>query len=92
MKSHITAGGYKNTVSANYSSILGGSGNNDNGLAYAGIFGCNISNPLFMSACTFHVNGLNANSIPGPGPGLSVPGTVFWDVVGAAHPKALYIV
>ncbi len=38
--------------------------NNDNGLAYVGIFGSNINNPANMSANTFHVNCLNAIDTP----------------------------
>ena len=86
-------GGCNNTICGDYSAILGGSGNTvPAGFSYVGIFGQNINNPLNMSNNTLHVNGLNANSIPGPG-GLGLPsGTIFWDAPGMPWPKALYIV
>ena len=46
-----------NSVSGNYSAILGGSGNNDGGLAWAGIFGCNITATI---SCALHANQLVA--------------------------------
>lgn len=70
-------GGYNNLVTGQCSAILGGSGNNDNGLSYVGIFGCNINNPLNMSANTFHVNCLNAVDTP-PWSGSFPLGSITW--------------
>ena len=47
----------RNTRTTAYSSILGGSGNNDNGCTYAGMFGFNLG---AVANNTFHVNCLNA--------------------------------
>lgn len=77
-------GVYKNTVAANYSAILGGSGNNDGGNPYVGIYGQNITN-----TCSgyFHVNSLIAQNIQptsgGTAPPLgALPGTLYYVVVG----------
>ena len=77
----------RNTSSANYSAILGGCGNNDGGVAYAGIFGCGITAIL---PCTLHVNQLWANTLPN---GLTTPplpqNTVFWMPAGSPAPSWL---
>ena len=91
----VIAGGYNNVVTGANSAILGGSGNNDNGLAYVGIFGQNINNPLNMSANTFHVECLNAINTPAV-PNLAHPsGTIVkWDPALGPVPAnylALYI-
>jgi len=44
-----------------YSSILGGYNNNDHGLHYAGIFGCNIT---AVASCAFHANNFVAQNMP----------------------------
>jgi hypothetical protein len=69
-----------NTISGAYSAILGGSGNNDNGFAYAGIFGQNVG---AVAANMFHIESLNVNAMPGPTTGgpLLPAGTLYWDNV-----------
>ena len=85
--------GRGNRVSGPYSSILGGSGCNDNGFNYAGLYGQNVN---AVANNTFHIEGLNANAIPFGGggiPGLPA-GTVYWDfdTVNIPGAKLLYIV
>ena len=78
-------GGINNCIAGSCSAILGGSGNFDNGLNYAGIFGFNINNPAAMAANTFHVNCLNACDTPGPG-GTYPSGSIYWNYIGNILP------
>ena len=55
------AGGLNNVVAGTYSSIFGGSGNNDNGLSWAGVFGCNVN---AVQSCAFHSNNFVAQNMP----------------------------
>ena len=61
-------GGLNNTNSGSYSTILGGNGNNiPTGIAYAGIFGCNIGAgacSICVQPHTFHTECLQACSTP----------------------------
>ena len=56
------AGGLNNVVAGAYSSILGGSGNNDNGLPYTGMFGCNLN--AVTRGCAFWANELIVPDMP----------------------------
>ena len=78
----------RNTSSGAYSSILGGSGNNDGGFNWAGIFGCNIGG---QADKTFHVNCLNACDTPLAAIGLP-SGTIAKVVGGFIPPGALPLV
>lgn len=42
----------RNTSTANYSAILGGCGNNDNGIPFTGMYGCGLSATAFGAAIT----------------------------------------
>ena len=53
--------GYQNCVSGSCSVVLGGSGNNDGGYNYVGIFGCNVTGVV---ANGFHVNEVVIQDIP----------------------------
>lgn len=85
-------GGCGNQTLGNYSAILGGSGNNDNGFNYVGIFGQNIGG---VAANTFHVNCLNACSTPCITASAYPAGTIGYITAGTTIPpgaKALYII
>lgn len=69
--------GLCNTVTGNCSAILGGSGNSDGGLAWAGVFGCNVT---AVSACAFHANNFVAPNMPASLP--STPRTFYIVVSG----------
>jgi hypothetical protein len=76
------------SVSGAYSSVLGGVGNNDLGLANAHIVGGGINAVL---ANTLHINALWANAIPNfPGGFGAAPGQIYWDAPGSPG-MALYI-
>jgi len=88
--------GQTNTINANspFSAILGGNNNViPAGCSNAGIFGQGIT---AVASDTFHVNCLNANSIPGPYAGITFlpTGTVYYGTGPAIIPgaKVLYIV
>jgi len=75
-----------NTVSANYSSMVGGCGNSDAGFNFAGVFGQGIT---AVANNTLHVNCLNAAGTPGAIGGLPV-GTVFYLGSGSPVPTNSY--
>lgn len=76
-------GGAHNTVSGNFSSILGGQNNNDGGFANAHIAGSGIAlGPGVGNPNSLHINGLWANGIPF-NPLFATPGTVFALAPGA---------
>jgi hypothetical protein len=80
-----------NIVSGAYSSILGGTGNNDGGFTNAHIVGSGINAVL---ANTLHANALWANAIPNIPSGIgALPGQIYWDAPPAPdpNPRALYI-
>jgi hypothetical protein len=64
------------TSSGAYSSILGGSGNNDGGLNNVFIAGSGINAGAVGIPNALHVNGLWANGLP-VNPATAPPGTVF---------------
>ena len=72
---NFIGGGVNNQVLGSCSAILGGSGNNDGGLPYVGIFGCNITG---VTTCAFHANQFvaqnmyNATSAPPPLTGTGI--------------------
>lgn len=91
MKLHIIEGCNKNTVSANYSAILGGSGNTvAAAYQYAGIFGQNVA---AVASNTFHIECLNICAIPIAYSGLDPKWTVFTTTTppGATCALPLYI-
>jgi hypothetical protein len=55
------ANGSNNSVTGNYSAILGGSGNSDGGYSYAAVFGQGIT---AVANNTFHVQCLNVINAP----------------------------
>ena len=64
--------------------ILGGHCNNDNGLNYAGIFGCCV---IAVACNTFHVECLNACNTPVFGGSGTYPfGTIFTCCCGCGLP------
>ena len=81
--------GLNNCLSGSCSSILGGSGNCDNGIKYAGIFGCNIT---AVANCAFHANNFVAQDMYCVAAGtilppLIPPGTFYYMCcVGALCP------
>ena len=89
---NFIGGGVNNQVLGSCSAILGGSGNNDGGLPYVGIFGCNITGAV---ACTFHANNYfinNACLVSAGGHGTLPAGSVYVDDVHFGTYKVLLMV
>jgi hypothetical protein len=85
-----TRRGRNNIITGDHSVILGGTGNNDGGWSYAGIFGNGIA-----AQCDnmFHVNCLWAGSMPclSAGIGTLVTGTFYIDDVNFGFQCAVMI-
>ena len=75
--------GQNNTVSGSCSAILGGSGNNDNGFNYVGIFGQNVTGVINNA---FHAENLVAQNMPlymgGPLPFLVGSKALYYQNIG----------
>jgi hypothetical protein len=65
---------YNNTVSGNYNTILGGTGNTDSGYSHVGIFGCNVS---AVTDKALHANNFVAQGMPTSSGGA--PGSIWYD-------------
>ncbi len=83
--------GQFNKVSGSCSSVLGGSGNNDGGFPYTGMYGCNLTASLV--GCAFWVNELIVPNMPvdatGTGAYLSLPSGALYTCVLASTPSYL---